>query len=316
MAWIFLKESPQSLSAPAPEASTLASNAGSERLLTARSIRMRRELLSLVSVTEDFPTHRFGMTSAPSRDPCSPESELSSAAPPAKTSAALELEQAWKATEDALCLKRSGSLASADHSSLCWRTFQASLFGGLTRFSWDSMRSGMIVGGLLFQPKRLEPRSSENASSLWPRPVASDTGTWVNRSPSAGAKDRPSLGAIAKTWRWPRPLASDAAKGGPNQTKGGLPSMSNIAANWKRWARPTARDWKGQESPGRHGQHSPSIDIQAQESGHKGYLSPHFHAAMMGYDSDHTQLDAVGMAWFLSKQKKHFKDFSESGVDP
>jgi len=43
-------------------------------------------------------------------------------------------------------------------------------------------------------------------------------------------------------------------------------------------------------------------------TGHNGYLNPLFHAALMGYDSDHTQLDAVGMAWFLSKQNKRSKD--------
>jgi hypothetical protein len=190
-----------------------------------------------------------------------------------------------------------------------WYYPNPDLFGNWRPFSEKFPRWGMTVDGLLFQPKKLEPRSSEKDSSLWPRPVAAETGTWINRSLSAGAKDRPSLGAIAKTWRWPRPLASDAEKGGPNSVSYGEPKMAAIAA---RWARPTARDWKGQESPERHGQHSPSIDIQAQEIGHKGYLSPHFHAAMMGYSTDHTQLDAAGMAWFLSRQKKHLKDSLES----
>lgn len=308
MAWIYLTNSPDLASAPELAASRPRLRDGLRLSPISNSILTPKELSSLVSETADYPTHRYGMTSALSEAMDCHESMPYTADHHAKTLVWPELERVWKATEEALCLKRSASLASADHSSSCWRTYQDSFFEGLTKFSWDSMRFGMIVDGLLFQPKRLAPRFSENACSSWPRPVASDTGTWINRSASQGAKDRPSLGAIAKTWRWPRPIATDASKGGPNQIKGGYPSMANLAANWKRWARPTARDWKGQDSPKKHGRHSPSIDIQAQETGHTGYLSPLFHAAMMGFDSDHTQLDAVGMEWFLSRRKKRSKD--------
>lgn len=301
MAWIFLTESQGSASAPESVASTMRLKDGLSLSPIASEIPTPKELSFLVFETADFPTLRFGMTFAPSEETCSRQSASSTEAPLAKTSALRELEQAWEETEAALCLKRSGSLASADHDSSCWKTFQDSFFEGLTKFSWDSMRFGMTVGGLLFQPKRLEPRSWESDSSSWPRPVAADTGTWINKSPSPGAKERPGLGAIAKKWRWPRPLASDGEKGGPNAVNHGELKLSAIAA---RWARPQARDWKGQDTPGRHGRHSASIDIQVRESGHTGYLSPLFHAAMMGYDSDYTQLDAVGMAWFHSKRKK------------
>ena len=302
MAWIYLKY-PPCPSAPEAEGSISRSNSGSIQSLTASSIPMRKEVLSQVSVSESYPMLRFGMTSPRFEVECFPELTRFTVALPAKTSALPVMVRAWEASEADLCLKPYASLASADLESSCWRTSQGSLFGGLTKFCWDSMRSGMMRGGLLFQPKKWEPRSSERDCSSWPRPVASDTGTWNNRSLSEGAKDRPSLGLIAK--RWPRPLASDCEKGGPNSVNYGEPKLSAIAA---RWARPTARDWKGQESPERHGEHSPSIDIQAHEIGHTGYLSPHFHAAMMGYSTDHTQLDAVGMAWFLFKQKKLLKD--------
>lgn len=191
-----------------------------------------------------FHLRLYGTISEPCKEKTCQKSTFSSVVPLARISVLREMERASRAITASLCLNTCASLASSDHNTHSWRTYQASLFGGLTKFSWDSMRYGMTVAGQLFSPKRWEPRFSENVSSSWPRPVASDTGTWINKSKSKGAKDGPSLGAIAKTWRWPRPLSTDASKGGPNQLKGGYPSMANIAANWKRWSRPHGRDWK------------------------------------------------------------------------
>lgn len=316
MAWIYLKESPVLASAPESGASTLRLKDGLSLTPTVSEIPTRKELSSHVSETDDYPMRRYGTTLQRSELATFPGLEPLSAVLPVKISAWPAMERAWKVTEDSLCLNSSASLASADHSSSCWKTYQDSFFEGLTKFSWDSMRSGMTVGGRLFQPKRLEPRFSETDCSLWPRPVASDTGTWINRSQSAGAKDGPSLGAIAKNWnRYPRPNATDSTGRGYQRDASGKiwDQMPGIAQKFAdRWARPQARDWKEGDSPEKHGKHSDSIAIQAQKTGHHGYLNPLFHSAQMGYDSDHTQLDAVGMAWFLSKQKSRLSALWES----
>lgn len=266
MGWIYLTESRPSASVPALEGSKSDLAVGSGLLPTANATITPKAFCSPVSETDYYPTHRFGTTFSRSEGTCSRELEPSTAAHPARISASQELERDWEASEAALCLSSSASLASADHSSSSWRTYQDSFFEGLTKFSWDSMRWGMTVAGRLYQPKRWEPHFSDSGCSLWPRP-----------------------------------LATDASKGGPNANNWGTPKMSALAA---RWARPTARDWKGQSSPKKHGQHSPSIDIQAQMSGHPGYLSPRFHVAIMGFDADWTELDAAVMQWWRSKRKR------------
>src|SRR3990167_2017977 len=49
-----------------------------------------------------------------------------------------------------------------------------SLWMGFNDFSWSSMRWGLMRAGLLFQPKRWEPRISENDSGSLPTPTASE----------------------------------------------------------------------------------------------------------------------------------------------
>lgn len=148
---------------------------------------------------------------------------LSLADSPARTSLLQDLERAWKASEADLYLNTSDSLASADPSSSSWKTYQLSLFGGLTEFSWDSMRWGMMRGGQLFQPQKWEPRTCENESGFLPTP-----------------------------------RASDGEKGGPNQAQHGQPSLVSIAVNWPT---PQARDWKDGLTPWPHGRHSPSVAV-------------------------------------------------------
>lgn len=89
--------------------------------------------------------------------------------------------QAWTASEADLYLTSLGSLASADHASYSWKTSQLSLFGGLTGFSWDSMRWGMMRGGQLYQPQRWEPRTFESGYGYWPTPAARDWKDWNNQ---------------------------------------------------------------------------------------------------------------------------------------
>lgn len=66
------------------------------------------------------------------------------------------------------------SLASYDHESRCWKTYQISLPWGCQMFSDRWSQSGMIVNGVLFQLNNLELPISEKGSSLLPTPTASD----------------------------------------------------------------------------------------------------------------------------------------------
>ena len=101
-------------------------------------------------------------------------SKSSAAASPVRTSALQELEQAWMESDLDSFEKSCDSLANYDPDSSSWKTCQLSLFGGLTEFSWESLRWGTIVDGRLYQPARLEPRTSENDGSYLPTPQARD----------------------------------------------------------------------------------------------------------------------------------------------
>ena len=94
----------------------------------------------------------------------------------ARTLALQEIEKAWQVSEADFSLKSSDWCVSYDQDSFSWRTSQLSLFGGLIEFSWSSLRSGMILGGQLFQPQKLVPRIFENDGFYLPTPTASDYG--------------------------------------------------------------------------------------------------------------------------------------------
>jgi len=115
----------------------------------------------------------------------------------AKMLALQALGAAWQESEAALSLKCSGSLASVDRNSYSWRTCQLSFFEDSTAFSWNSMRWGMMRDGRLFQPRKLEPRTSDRDGSYLPTPVTLDSGSRVNQSANPNAALRPTLGAMA-----------------------------------------------------------------------------------------------------------------------
>lgn len=56
-----------------------------------------------------------------------------------------------------------------------------------------------------------------------------------------------------------------------------------------------------------HGKHCSELEAvvsPARARLESGYLNPHFHAVMMGFEIDHTRLNAVGMQWWSSRPRK------------
>jgi hypothetical protein len=102
------------------------------------------------------------------------KSTSSRAASHARTLALQEMERVWEENEAGYSLRSSDSLASYDRDSFSWKTCQLSLFGGLSAFSWSSLRSGTIVGGRLFQPQKLEPVTFARDGGFVPTPTATD----------------------------------------------------------------------------------------------------------------------------------------------
>ena len=236
----------------------------------------------------------YGTMCELSKKNCYQRSTSLSADFPVRISALQEMEQVWKEADLAYSSKSFDSLAIFDQDSFSWKTSQLSLFGGLTEFSWSSLRWGTIVDGRLYQPQRWEPRISENGGSFLPTPTASEGG--YNRSASENASIRPSLSMMARKNMWPTPRANDAEKRGAFDV---MNPRNGLAAAVKRWPTPMARDWKG-----RGGKNRKSMDLPKAVGGN---LSPMWVEWLMGYKIGWTALEDWAMQWFRCKPKKHLK---------
>lgn len=296
MAWIFLAES---------EESVLPWHHGLDHSPTVKTTHTHNRYFCPECVKENCRLHPFGMMCELSTWEyflAASPSILFMAGFLARTLVLQEMEQAWKGSEAACSLKSSDSLASFDRNSFSWKMSQQSLFEDLNEFVWSSLRWGMIVDGLLYQPQSLVPHTSAIGGFSLPTPLASDCGTQNNQKAS-GPKD--SLPQMARKNLFPTPRANDAEKRGdfdPANPRNGLPAAV------KMFSTPQARDWKDGQTPKPHGRYSLNISVQVAQEGYKGFLNPAFVEAMQGYEIGHTDLDALGMQWFLHKQKKHLKD--------
>lgn len=223
---------------------------------------------------------QYGTTLPHSYLSCCPDRQLISSTEDfhARISVLLELEQAWKESDQDYFTKSYDYVACFDRDSFSWKMSQLSLFEVLTEFSWSSLRWGMTVDGRLYQPQNLVPRTCERDGLCLPTPTASMAGT------------------NGKTW-------NEETQSWIN----GKPSL-NMMATHGMLSTPTARDWKDGKNPKQHGRHSPSIGIQMAQNGHKGYLNPQFVEMMMGYGTGWTALEDWAMQWFHSKPKKRLKD--------
>lgn len=144
----------------------------------------------------------------------------------------------------------SGGTSLASFAKWCpltfsWKTVQRSLFEDSTLYSGTWPRSGMMRRGVCSGRTMLERRTSENASGLsvsYPTPCALDKGGGrFNRSLSAGAAVRPTLGAMARHNLWPTPTRQDASNNaGPSQMRrNSLPLNAAIGGplnpDWVEW---------------------------------------------------------------------------------
>ena len=308
MAWIYLAEA---------EDSQKHFTSGSTPLLTVKSTQELSACSCPGWPGESYLWPRSGLTCGRCGGICSRPWMPSQEDSRARISALLELERAWQAAEAALCLNTSASLASASPDGSSWKTYQLSLFGDSTEYSWDSMRWGMMRGGQLFQPQRWAPRTCESESGFLPTPAASEYGS--NQSPSPGAQVRPSLSQMARQnlWptstvfgnhnapkegtsrgtglstavkRWPTPKASEASRGdSPSERRRNSPCLSSAVI----WRTPNASDYKnrGERGPGQQ------IQLQTQVG---GQLNPTWVEWLMGWPIGST----VSESWVT--ESSHF----------
>ena len=174
----------------------------------------------------------------------------------------------------------SESLASYDHESSCWRTYQLSLFGEEEKWLDRLPQSGMIQNGKLYQlgcSVRLISANDGSLSDILPTP------TMDQRSQRYKQGGRSTWCAILEDGvMLPTPTAK------ANQT---APTMRK---HWKGMLpTPTAHLAKESASPSDYKRKSPPLlcHFQQETSGEKMYLNPQFVEWMMGFPTGWTDLE-------------------------
>jgi len=134
---------------------------------------------------------------------------------PAKTSV-LPVQERGSPKERARAygLKSPVLLAKFDLPSYSWKTSQHCLIAGLTEFSGNWPRSGMMLSGIAYQLLPLVPLTAGTAFGLWHTPLATDGDKLdaqlpaIRRRLAAGRE----IGLAMQVRLWPTPLASDGVK--------------------------------------------------------------------------------------------------------
>lgn len=184
MAWIYLAGSVASLSRWLP---------GSDPSPIVKQTPTAKPYCCLEWPMAVCPRRLSGMTCAHSGATWSQGGGVTSftAASPARTSALLAMERAWKASALGFSLRSRASFAIFDLLSSSWRTCQPSLFEGWIKSPESWPRAGMTVGGTCYELATWERTTRESAGGSWPTPTARDwKGPGLSRSRKALANSR------------------------------------------------------------------------------------------------------------------------------
>ncbi len=264
---------------------------------------------------------------------------LSTVVSPARTSALLEMERAWKASEAVLFSRYSASLPKSNRASSFWKTSRR--LGPVGQNGWGKNwpASGMIVDGTLYPLPKSEPRISEKDGSFLPTPTANDYGTSNNGKRGDGTTfkqaGKKSLFSMARAGQWPTPNATDH-KGPSTRSPGkerpigdddlptrvarclwptprttGLDGGSNSRKAAKErgmWPTPKASD-------GEKGIRTPDGCARMMERANRkngqdlptmagGTLNPTWVEWLMGYPLGWTVLEDWAMQWYRPKRAK------------
>jgi len=207
-----------------------------------------------------------------SAEKCCRQLTLFSEGSPVRTSVLQEMEKVWRESEVVYSTKLSASQKKFDRLLSSLKMYQPLELEDLSKLSKHLPKSGMIVGGRVLLPQALELHIKERDGSYLPTPTAQSYGT--NKGGAAGriGKERMSLNTMAARNMWPTPCA---------------------------------RDWK--DSPGqkfRENRDHSKLAMQVYSQDNGGQLNPRWVEWLMGYEIDHTELNALGIAWFRSKSGK------------
>lgn len=293
MAWIYLAESQESQQDY---------QSGLDQWPTVRLQSTRGRICSIYSGKEKSQEPQYGMTLGRSKDSTSPFlSILYMGDSHARTLALQEMARAWKESEAVFSLKSCAWSKKLNQHLYSWKMFLQSEPGDYRELLKKFPRWGMTVGGRLYQPQSLEPRTYGRDGGFSPTPTASNYGS--NQSASDGARVRPSLQSIAKMIPTQKVSQSTYSRQKNGSVSVDLPGL---ARNFL--PTPQARDGKDGLTPKPHGRHSPSVAVVIAESGHCGYLNPRFVEVLMGYPIGWTSLSPWATRLLHSKYRQRLKN--------
>lgn len=196
------------------------------------------------------------------------QSTLSLEGSHARTSALQAKAWAWLESEAAFFTKSCAWPKKSSPRSYSWKTSLQSEHGDWTELSKNLPRQGMTVGGLCFPLQKLALHTS--------------------------ARDGSAL--------LPTPRAQDAKGVGPSNLKRKEPGL-NTRAVYGLWPTPTARDWKsGCASQATMERNSRPLSEKV-----GGSLNPTWVEWLMGFPSEWTALNDLGMQWYPLKRGKRLK---------
>ena len=163
------------------------------------------------------------------------------------------------------------SWASYDPDTSSWRTSQASLFEDSTAFSDRFPKSGMMRNGELYPLTMSEHPTSDNASGLWPTPLAQEAkhGTvtdWEMETDHVGTKESLRVKvAKAEQTQWRTPHAHCWKNASTMEERKG--KTLNLQDQVRNWPTPTAMTGGEQVAPSHvDGNHGWNIGAAIQDS--------------------------------------------------
>lgn len=262
MAWIYFQESAGSQSP---------STYGLGQSLTVSKIDSLSPYFFQECQRESYIKHQSGMTLKPFAVPNSLKSTLFLEASPARILALQVAERAWRESEAVYSTKLSDSQKKLEHRLCSSKTSQQLELADFWRSSEYLPKWGMTVGGRVYLPQALEPRTKEKDGSYWPTPATRD---WKDTGATSESKRKsPSLASMWKLGKLLVPTLTVSQKGYDNQANG--TKTLSLCGLWRATTGTT--------------------------------MPSSFCEWIMGYDIGHTKLNVLGIAWFHNKQEKRLK---------
>lgn len=271
MAWIYLAESADSQSP---------SKITSRPLPIVKMRFSRKPFYFKTWLKIGFRKRRSGTMFKRSRAKCYPQSTLFTAVSHAKTFQRQDAELAWRENEADFFSKSCVSPKKHAPRSFFSKTSPPFELEDYKESSTHLPIFGMIVGGRVFLPLKLEPRTYVKDGGYWPTPRASPNENRQTKPTPSQLAGKHGMNLSTAVLMWPTPRAADGTKG--VRTPGG--AAAEIAR--KRLN---------------------GVDLPTAVGG--GTLNPTWVEWLMGYPAEWTALEGWAMQWSRSKRKRRSKDF-------